>query len=69
MITRKAILISFDINSYSADVMITGSGKAKLDGIRTARNIPASEMVPGCFLVIVFWDKNNARDAVITAVY
>lgn len=69
MIIKKAILKSFNSQNYSAIVQIAGSAKAYLEGVAVARNIPSAEMVTGRQVAVIFWDKNNAADAVIIAIY
>jgi hypothetical protein len=69
MIIKKAIIKSWSAGSYTATIQITGSAKAYLDGVAVARNIPSAEMVTGRKVAVIFWDKSNAADAVIIAVY
>jgi hypothetical protein len=69
MIIKKAILKAWSASSYSATIQIAGSGKAYLEGVAVARHIPSVEMVSGRQVAVIFWDKNNASDAVIMAVY
>ena len=69
MIIRKGILKAWYSGSYTANVQMTGSGKAYLEGIKVARNIPSAEMIVDRTVAVIFWDKTNAADAVIVAVY
>jgi hypothetical protein len=69
MTVKKAILRSFNAVSYSATVEITGSGKTYLEGVPVARNLPASEMMAGRNLAVLFFDQHNVKDAVVVAVY
>jgi hypothetical protein len=69
MTVKKAILRSFNAGSYSATVEITGSGKTYLEGVPVARNLPASEMMAGRNLAVLFFDQHNVKDAVVVAVY
>ncbi len=69
MIIKKGVLKSWYSAAYTADVQISGSGKAYLEGLKVARNIPSAEMVTGRSLAVIFWDKNNAEDAVVIGVY
>jgi len=66
---KKAVLKAWYSSSYTATIQTSGSGRAYLEGIKVARNIPAAEMVVGRNLIVLFLDKNNPADAVITAVY
>jgi hypothetical protein len=66
---KKAVLKAWYSGSYTATIQITGSSKAYLEGVKAARNIPSAEMVAGRNVLIYFFDKSNAGDAVITAVY
>ena len=69
MTVKKAVLRSFNTESYSATVEITGSGKTYLDGVPVARNLPAAEMIAGRNLAVLFFDEHNVKDAVVVAVY
>lgn len=69
MIIRKAVLRSFDSQSYTAVVQLAGSDKSYLDGITVARNLPAVEMLAGRYTAVLFFDENMAREAVVIAVY
>jgi hypothetical protein len=66
---RKGTLKSFNSGDYTATVQLAGSSKAYLEDITVARNIPAGEMVTGRKLAVVFFDENNAKEAVVVAVY
>ncbi len=66
---KKAVLRSFDTGTHAATIQISGSGKAYLEDIAVARNIPSDEMIAGRKLAVVFFDEHNAGDAVIIAVY
>ena len=66
---KKAVLKAWSSGTYTATVQITGSSKAYLEGIKVARNIPSAEMVTGRNLLVHFFDKSNASDAVVVAVY
>jgi hypothetical protein len=68
-VLKKAILKSWNAGSYTATIQITGSAKAYLEGVKAARNIPGAEMLAGRNLLVYFFDKSNAADAVIIAVY
>jgi hypothetical protein len=69
MTIKKAILKAWYSGSYTATVQISGSGKAYLEGLPVARNIPSSEMMTGRKVIILFPDKVNPAEAVIIAVY
>ena len=69
MIIKKAILRSFDSQNYTAVIQLSGSDKSYLDGITVARNLPAVEMLAGRRAAVLFFDENNAGDAVVIAVY
>jgi hypothetical protein len=66
---RKGVLKSFNPGGYTATVQLAGSYKAYLEGIAVARNLPSSEMSAGRKIAVVFFDENNAKDAVVIAVY
>ena len=66
---RKAILKSFNAGNYKATIQLASSYKVYLEDITVARNIPSAEMVAGRKVAVVFCDENNAREAVVVAVY
>jgi hypothetical protein len=66
---KKAVLKAWSSASYTATIQISGSNKAYLEGIKVARNIPSAEMLNGRNVLVYFFDKSNAGDSVITAVY
>jgi hypothetical protein len=69
MMIKKAILKAWYSGTYTATIQIAGSGKAYLEGVKVARNLPSAEMVIGRNLAVLFLDKSNTTDAVIIAVY
>jgi hypothetical protein len=69
MIIKKAILKAWYSATYSATLQLSGSGKAYLEGVTVARNIPSVEMVNGRRVAVLFPDKSNPADAVVIAVY
>jgi hypothetical protein len=69
MFIKKATLKSFNSQNYTAIIQIAGSNTAYLAGIKVARNITSAEMLTGRTLGVLFFDKTNASDAVIIAVY
>jgi hypothetical protein len=66
---RKGILRGFDPDSYTATVQLAGSPRDYLEDIKVARNLPASEMIPGRQVALVFFAQSNAREALLLAVY
>ncbi len=66
---RKAVLKSFNSGDYTATVQLASSYKVYLEGIAVARNIPAAEVALGRKVAVIFFDENNAKDAVVIAVY
>jgi hypothetical protein len=69
MSIRKGILKDFDSGDYTATVRLSGSYKVYLEDVAVARNIPSSEMTAGRKVALVLFDDNNAREAVVVAVY
>jgi hypothetical protein len=69
MMIKKAVLHSFNSQSYTAVVQLAGSDKSYLEGIAVARNIPAAEMLAGRHAAVLFFDENSAAEAVMIAVY
>jgi hypothetical protein len=66
---RKAVLKAFNSTGYTATICLSSGYKVYLEDITVARNLPAYEMIPGRILAVIFFDENNPREAVITAVY
>jgi hypothetical protein len=66
---KKAILKTWSSGTYTATIQITGSSKVYLESVKVARNIPSAEMVLGRNLLVYFFDKSNAADAVVIGVY
>jgi hypothetical protein len=66
---KKGILKSFDSGTYLATVQIAGSLSVWLENIPTSRAIPASEMVSGRNVAVLFHDAGNPSDAVVVAVW
>ena len=65
----KATLKSFSSTDYTAEIELSGSHKAYLEGVKVARNIPSAEMVAGRKLGVIFFNENNPKEAVVVAVY
>ena len=66
---KKAVLKAWYSGTYTATIQIAGSGKAYLEGVKVARNLPSVEMIVGRNVAVLFLDKTNTTDAVIIAVY
>jgi hypothetical protein len=66
---RKGVLKSFNSGDYTATVQLSGSYKVYLEDVPVARNLPAAEMALGRKIAVVFFDENNAKDAVVVAVF
>jgi len=66
---KKGWLKGFSSGDYTAAVQVSGNYKDYLEAVPVARNLPAAEMVPGRRVAVLFFDENNARDAVVVAVY
>jgi hypothetical protein len=66
---KKAILRSFNAESYTATIEISGSARTYLDGVPVAYNLPLIEMSAGRKLAVLFFDEHNVKDAVVVAVY
>lgn len=69
MSLKKGILKSFSSGDYTATLQLTGSFKVYLEGVPVARNLPASEMTTGRKVAVISFDENNAKEAVVIAVY
>ena len=59
----------FSSGTYTATVQLASSYKVYLEDISVARNLPSAEMVVGRKVVVVFFDENNPKEAVVIAVY
>ncbi len=66
---RKGVLKSFNSGNYTATVRLASSFKVYLEDIAVARNLPSAEMVAGRKVAVIFFDENNPKEAVVTAVY
>jgi hypothetical protein len=69
MIIKKAELKSFNFTAYTASVRLYGGYKVYLEDIAVARNIPSAEMIAGRKVTLLFFDENNAGEAVVVAVF
>ena len=69
MTIKKAVLKTFNSGVYTATVQLAGSHTAYLEGTSVARNLPAGEMTAGRNVAVLFFDEQNAGEAVIIAVY
>lgn len=65
----QGILKSFNSGNYTATVRLSGSYKVYLEEITVARNLPATEMVAGRKVVVIFFDEHNPKEAVIIGIY
>lgn len=66
---KKGVVKAFSSGDYTATVQIAGSLSVWIEGVKVARNIPASEMVAGRPCAVLFFDQSNQEDAVVIAVY
>ena len=69
MSLRKAELRSFNSTNYTATIRIASGYKVYLEDVAVARNLPSAEMVAGRKVAVIFFDDNNPKEAVVTAVY
>jgi len=69
MIIKKAELKSFNAANYTATVRLSDGYKVYLEDVVVARNVASGEMVAGRKVTVIFFDENNPREAVVTAVY
>jgi hypothetical protein len=69
MTIKKGIIKTWSSGTYTAIIQMAASGKAYLEGVSVARNIPSAEMIVGRKVAIIFWDKTNSAEAVIVGVY
>ncbi|OGO18432.1 MAG: hypothetical protein A2Z15_05360 [Chloroflexi bacterium RBG_16_50_11] len=66
---KKAEIKSFNAANYTATVRLADGYKVYLEDVTVARNIASGEMVAGRKAAVVFFDENNPKEAVVTAVY
>ena len=66
---KKAELKSFNAGNYTAIVCLASGYKVYLEDVTVARNLPSAEMAAGRKVAVIFFDENNPREAVVTAVY
>ncbi|UCH43821.1 MAG: hypothetical protein JSW16_04605 [Dehalococcoidales bacterium] len=69
MSIKKGLLKSFNSGDYTATVQLIGSYKVYLEGVTVARNLPVAEMAVGRKVFVNFFNENNAKEAVVIAVY
>jgi hypothetical protein len=69
MSLKKGILKTFDSDTYTATIQISGSAKAYLEKVNVARNISSGELVTGRKVAVEFFTENNAKEAVIVGVW
>ena len=69
MSLKKAILKSFNSGNYTAGIQVSGSNKIYLESITLARNIPSADMITDRKVAVFFHDEDNAKEAVVIAVY
>ena len=69
MSLKKAVLKSFDPADYQATIQLIGSQRAYLEHIAVARNIPATEMIAGRKVAVIFFDEHNPKEGIVIAVY
>lgn len=66
---KKAQLKSFNASEYTATVCLSSGYKAYLEDITVARNLPAAEMTAGRNVVVIYFDENSPKEAVVAAVF
>jgi hypothetical protein len=66
---KKAELKSFNAADYTATVRLADGYKVYLEDVTVARNLASAEMVAGRKVAVIFFDENNPKEAVVTAVY
>ena len=69
MAILRGTLVSFDNVTWLAEVRLDGSPWQSLSGVKTARNIAASEIVTGRTVLIDTGDHGDPDDAVVYAVW
>lgn len=65
---RRAWLRAFDAATYTARLELV-SGQREVTGVPVSRGLPASELVAGRKVAVLFFDPVNLTDAVVVAVY
>lgn len=60
---------AFDSASYTATIVLARAPDASLAGVPVSRAIGASLLVAGAVVAVLFFDPNNAGDAMIVGVY
>lgn len=66
---KKAILRSFDAESYTATVQVAGSLSSWLEDVPVSRAIPAAEMIAGRACALLLLAPSNPKDSAIVAVW
>ena len=65
----RGTLVTFDSGAHTADVRLDGSAPQRLEGLRVARNIDASEMTPGRRVLLDTGESGEAEEIVVFAVF
>jgi hypothetical protein len=68
-VIKKGVVKAFNSGDYTATVQIAGSLSVWIEGVKVARNIPASEVVAGRSCAVLLFDEANHQDAAVIAIY
>ena len=66
---KKAEIKSFNATDYTATICLTSGYKVYLEDVTVARNLPSGEMTVGRKVAVIFFDENNPKEAIVSAVY
>lgn len=66
---KKAEIKSFNAANYTATICLASGYKVYLEDVTVARNLPSVEMMVGRKVAAIFFDENNPKEVVVSAVY
>src|SRR5581483_11808320 len=66
---HRAILRAFDPATYTAAVQLSGSLTVYLEGVAVALEIEPQAAVAGARCLVLFFDRVNAQDGLVVAIY
>ena len=66
---KRGILQSFNVSTYTANVLIVEATNYVLASVPIATSIDSSSAIVGAACAVLFFDESNYTDAVIIAIY
>lgn len=66
---KRAIITAFNATTYTASVLILEATSTYLTGVPVSCHMDGTSALSGALCVVLFFDQQNASDAVVLAVY